>query len=194
MKSENAALQNRTIASLAVERVADPLDVLFDLAISENLETAFLGKFLNVGDVGVSELLRHEHGVISLSDAGAHLIYMCDAGYGLHLLSRWVRELELFSLGEGIRRLTSHPADLYGIKRRGRLTPGSFADMVMFDPTTIGVGNPKRILDLPGGGPRTVREPRGIHGVWINGTMVFDGVDYIKHTKGPGTVLRDFSI
>ena len=192
-RAENAALQNRNVADLAAERGADPMDVMFDLALSENLETAFLGKFLNVGDEGVARLLRHERGVVSLSDAGAHLIYMCDAGYGLHLLSRWVRELGVFSLAEGVRRLTSHPADLYGIKGRGRLTPGSHADMVLFDPATIGVGDPERVSDLPGGGPRTIRKPKGIHGVWINGTQVFDGADYVELAKGPGQVLRDFA-
>ncbi len=192
-KEENSHLQNRTISDLAAEQSADPLDVMLDLALSEGLETAFLGKFLNVGDEGVGELLRHEHGVVSLSDAGAHLIYMCDAGYGLHLLSRWVRELDFFTLQEGVRRLTSHPADLYGIKGRGRLTPGSHADMVIFDPATIGVSDPHRIADLPGGGPRTIRKPTGIHGVWINGTQVYDGEEYVSLAKGPGHVLRDFA-
>ncbi|NKB60532.1 MAG: amidohydrolase family protein [Alphaproteobacteria bacterium] len=192
-KEENRHLQNRTIADLAAEQSADPMDVMFDLALSENLETAFLGKFLNVGDEGVGQLLRHDCGVVSLSDAGAHLIYMCDAGYGLHLLSRWVRELGVFTLAEGVRRLTSHPADLYGIKGRGRLTPGSHADMVLFDPATIGVSDPQRVADLPGGGPRTIRQPKGIHGVWINGTQVFDGEDYVELARGPGQVLRDFA-
>jgi len=192
-KAENAALQNRTVAEVAAERDVDPLDFMLDLALEEDLETAFLGKFLNVGDEGVGELLQHEHGVVSLSDAGAHLIYMCDAGYGLHLLSHWVRKLGVFTLQEGVRRLTSHPADLYGITGRGRLTPGSHADMVLFDPATIGVGAPQRVPDLPGGGPRTIRKPVGIHGVWINGTQVHNGSDYISHQKGPGQVLRDFA-
>ena len=169
------------------------MDVMFDLALSENLETAFLGKFLNVGDEGVGRLLQHDRGVVSLSDAGAHLIYMCDAGYGLHMLSRWVRELGVFSLAEGGRRLTSHPADLYGIKGRGRLTPGNSADMVLFEAAKIGVGDPQRVSDLPGGGPRTIRQPKGVHGVWVNGTQVFDGTDYVEHAKGPGRVLRDFA-
>jgi len=192
-RNENARLENRTIADLAAEQSADPLDVMLDLALSENLETAFLGKFLNVGDDGVGELLRHDRGVVSLSDAGAHLIYMCDAGYGLHLLSHWVRDLGAFTLAEGIRRLTSHPADLYGIKERGRLAPGAHADMVLFDPATIGVSAPERITDLPAGGARTVRHPVGVDGVWINGTPVFDGNAMIDHPRGPGQVLREFA-
>ena len=85
------------------------------------------------------KLLKHEAGVVALSDAGAHLIYMCDAGFGLHFLARWVRERGDFDIVEGIRRLTSHPADLYGIQNRGRIAVGAQADLLLFDPATVGV-------------------------------------------------------
>ena len=111
---------------------------MLDLSLDEDLETAFLGRFLNVGDEGVARLLKHEAGVVALSDAGAHLIYMCDAGFGLHFLAHWVRERGDFDLVEGIRRLTSHPADLYGIENRGRLAVGAQADLLLFDPATVG--------------------------------------------------------
>ncbi|MSO80958.1 MAG: hypothetical protein EXQ97_04870 [Alphaproteobacteria bacterium] len=137
--------------------------------------------------------MRHPAGVVSLSGASAHLIYMCDAGYGLHFLARWVRELVVFDLAEGVRRLTSHPADLYGIEGRGRIAIGATADLLLFDPTTVGITPPERIRDLPGGGRRTIRRPPGVHGVWVNGVKVFDGADYVKHAKGPGQVLDRFS-
>ena len=192
-RAANEPVQNRTIAELAAERASDPLDAMLDLALGEDLETAFLGKFLNVGDDGLAPLLRHDSGVISLSDAGAHLIYMCEAGYGLHLLSHWVRERGDFTLAEAIRRLTSHPAELYGIRDRGRLRPGAWADMMLFNPATVGVGEPHRVADLPAGGRRAIREPRGVRGVWVNGTQVHDGADYADAPRGPGQVLRDFA-
>ncbi|MGE0256714.1 MAG: amidohydrolase family protein [Alphaproteobacteria bacterium] len=191
--AKNAGLTGQSVRDVAAARGADPLDVAFDLGLEENLETGFLGYFLNVGDEGVGHLLRHPAGVVSLSDAGAHLIYMCDAGYGLHFLSRWVRELGVFDLVEGVRRLTSHPADLYGIAGRGRIAVGAQADLLLFDPATVGVTPTERIRDLPGGGRRTIRRPRGVHGVWVNGVPVFDGSDYVKHTQGPGQVLRRFA-
>ena len=120
-KPSNAKYVNRYAAEIAKTEHRDPLDVMLDLSLDEDLETAFLGRFLNVGDEGVARLLKHEAGVVALSDAGAHLIYMCDAGFGLHFLAHWVRERGDFDLVEGIRRLTSHPADLYGIQNRGRL-------------------------------------------------------------------------
>jgi len=191
--AKNGGLTGKSVRDIAAESGRDPLDVAFDLGLEENLETGFLGHFLNVGDEGVGRLLQHPAGVVSLSDAGAHLIYMCDAGYGLHFLARWVRELGVFDLAEGVRRLTSHPADLYGIEGRGRIATGAAADLLLFDPATVGVTPPERIRDLPGGGRRTIRRPRGVHGVWVNGTQVFDGTDYVRHATGPGQVLRRFA-
>lgn len=192
-KPANAKYVNRYVAEIAQSEGRDPLDVMLDLALDENLETAFLGRFLNVGDDGVAKLLKHEAGVVALSDAGAHLIYMCDAGFGLHFLARWVRERGDFDIAEGIRRLTSHPADLYGIQNRGRIAVGAQADLLLFDPATVGVSPAERVADLPGGGRRTIRRPTGVHGVFCNGVMTFDGKDYVKHAKGPGHVLDRFN-
>jgi len=192
-KASNARYVNRYAAEIAQSEHRDPLDVVLDLALDEDLETAFLGRFLNVGDEGVARLLKHEAGVVALSDAGAHLIYMCDAGFGLHFLAHWVRERGDFDLAEGIRRLTSHPVDLYGIPNRGRLTVGAQADLLLFDPATVGVSPAERVADLPGGGRRTIRRPTGVHGVFCNGVRTFDGKDYVKHAKGPGHVLDRFN-
>ena len=137
-KPANAKYVNRYAAEIAETEHRDPLDVMLDLSLDEDLETAFLGRFLNVGDDGVARLLKHEAGVVALSDAGAHLIYMCDAGFGLHFLARWVRERGDFDIVEGIRRLTSHPADLYGIQNRGRIAVGAQADLLLFDPADGG--------------------------------------------------------
>ena len=192
-KPANAKYVNRYAAEIATAEHRDPLDVVLDLSLDENLETAFLGRFLNVGDEGVARLLKHEAGVVALSDAGAHLIYMCDAGFGLHFLARWVRERGDFTIQEGIRRLTSHPADLYGIQNRGRLAVGAQADMLLFDPATVGISPAERVADLPGGGRRTIRRPTGVHGVFCNGVKTFDGKDYVEHAKGPGHVLDRFN-
>jgi N-acyl-D-aspartate/D-glutamate deacylase len=193
-KASNARYVNRYAAEIAASEHRDPLDVVLDLSLDEELETAFLGRFLNVGDDGVAKLLKHEAGVVALSDAGAHLIYMCDAGFGLHFLARWVRERGDFDIAEGVRRLTSHPADLYGIQNRGRIAVGAQADLLLFDPATVGVSPAERVADLPGGGRRTIRRPTGVHGVFCNGVRTFDGKDYVKHAKGPGQVLDRFTV
>ena len=94
---------------------------------------------------------------------------------------------------EGVRRLTSHPAELYGIPNRGRIAVGAQADMLLFDPATVGISPAERVADLPGGGRRTIRRPTGVHGVFCNGVKMFDGKDYVKHAKGPGHVLDRFN-
>ena len=188
----NRALETRTIGALARERNADPVDVFFDLALEENLDTHFIGKFFQNDDAGVAPLLKHSAGVITLSDAGAHLIYMCDAGFGLHFLSHWVRGTGQFTLEEGIRRLTSDCAMRFRIPERGRLVEGAPADMLLFDPATVGISKPHPVHDLPGGGSRMVRSAQGVHGVWVNGSLIHDGKDYVDHAKGPGHVLDRF--
>src|SRR6185503_18837958 len=176
------------VTALAKREGKDPLDYVFD----QPLDVQLVAKLYQNDDAGVAPLLKHPAGVIALSDAGAHLIYFCDAGYGLHFLAHWVRELGAFTLEEGVRRLTEDPAQKYRIPGRGRIACGYKADIVLFDPDKVGVSPPRRVKDLPGGGSRMLRDPVGVHGVWVNGVRVHDGKDYVAHAKGPGQVLKEF--
>ncbi|MCX7231807.1 MAG: amidohydrolase family protein [Burkholderiales bacterium] len=188
-------LQDRTIASLAAEAGVDPIDWLFDFGLAERLGARFAGRFFNNRDEGVAPLITHRAGVITLSDAGAHLGYLCDAGFGLHLLGHWARETGTFTLQEAVRRLTSHPADAYRIPGRGRIVAGAAADLLLFDPATVGISRLRAAHDLPGGARRLVRDPVGVHGTWVNGTRTFDGTTILGHAagRGPGAVLDRFS-
>jgi N-acyl-D-aspartate/D-glutamate deacylase len=177
------------VTDLARRAGKDPLDYVFDLPLEQQL----VGKLYQNDDAGVAPLLKHPAGVIALSDAGAHLIYFCDAGFGLHFLAHWVRETGTFTLEEAVRRLTSHPASLYGIVERGRIVPGAWADLLLFDPARVGVSPLRRVKDMPAGGARMVREPVGVEGVWVNGTRVFDGHALAALDAGPGQVLRRFA-
>jgi N-acyl-D-aspartate/D-glutamate deacylase len=171
----------------------EPLDAFFDLAIKEDLQNHVIGKFFNHIDEGVAPLLKHASSVVTLSDAGAHLIYMCDAAFGLHFLAHWVRETGHFTLEEGVRRLTSQPADRFKIPNRGRLLEGSPADLLLFDPATVGMSKLETAHDLPGGGARKLRSAHGIHGVWVNGCLVHDGKNYVELAEGPGHVIDSFA-
>ena len=165
----------------------DPLDFFCD----QPLGTQMIAKLFQNDDAGVAPLLKHEAGVLALSDAGAHLVYFCDAGFGLHFLAHWVRELGVFTIEEGVRRLTSDPARKYRIPDRGEIRPGACADLLLFDPQAVGVSNLRRVGDLPGGGRRMIRDATGVHGVWVNGVRVHDGRDYTA-ARGPGHVLRRY--
>ncbi len=180
------------MVEVAAARGTDPLDAFFDLALEEDLNTVFAAKLLNVDEDAVEGLLTHDATLISLSDAGAHLSFMCDAGFGLHLLGHWVRERGTFTLAEAVRQLTSVPARMYRIPGRGRLEVGAWADLMLFDPDTVGITRARRVHDLPGGGSRLLRDAEGLHGVWVNGVKVFDGADYCRGARPPGRLIDSF--
>jgi N-acyl-D-aspartate/D-glutamate deacylase len=182
-------LDGRPIAELANAAGRDPLDFFLDLGC----EVQLIAKLFQDNDAGVAPLLRHEQGVVALSDAGAHLIYFCDAGFGLHFLQHWVRETKTFTLAEGVRRLTSDPARKYRIPGRGEIRVRAAADFLLFDPLTVGISQLRKKNDLPGGRTRMLRDPVGLHGVWVNGVQVHDGSGYAALEKGPGQVLTEFS-
>ena len=190
--AKNKDLEDRTIADIAEQRGVDPLDCMLALGLEEDFQTKFTFFMLNMDEDGVAELLVNDGTLISLSDAGAHNALLCDAGYAMYFLGHWVRERGLFDLPTAIRKLTSDPADAYGIVDRGRLAPGAWADMILFDPDTITITKMERHFDLPAGGERLLRRAPGLHGTWVNGVRVFDGDDYVS-VPAPGQVLTEFS-
>ena len=193
MSEKHRGLEGDTIGVAAEKAGADPADFFFDLAIDEDLKTVFVAQMQNIDETAVEEMIKHPASVLATSDAGAHLSFLCDAGYALYLLSRWVREKKSLPLAEAIHQLTSVQADLYGIIDRGRIRAGNFADLVMFDPATVGITKARRAFDLPGGASRLVRDPVGVHGVWINGTRIWNQTGYCVNGTRPGHVLREFS-
>ena len=186
VESARREAEQRSIAELAARGGHDPLDYMLDLALAENLDTVFTALLLNSDEDAVGRLLRHPHSLVSLSDAGAHLTFFNDAGYGLHLLGHWVRRRGALTLADAARRLTSQPAHLFGIKERGALKPGYHADLLLFDPATVDRGPKQRVFDLPGGHPRLTTPAVGVKGVWVNGVRL-DG------EARPGRLLRDFA-
>jgi N-acyl-D-amino-acid deacylase len=192
-RPENRANEQRTIAELARESGRDPLDVMLDLALAEDLDTVFTAMLLNSDEEAVGRMLRHPASLVSLSDAGAHLTFFNDAGFGLHLLGHWSRERGVLGLAEAVERLTGAPARVFGIKDRGALKPGYAADLMLFDPATVNRGPKRRVFDLPGGHPRLDTPALGVHGVWVNGERVADEKGLRKLERLPGRLLREFS-
>jgi N-acyl-D-amino-acid deacylase len=192
-KAEHEHLRGLSIAAIAMRTGADPVDTFFDLALEDDLGTTFVGLLFNADDEGVKPLLQHDAGIIALSDAGAHLGFLCDAGYGLHLLGHWVRERGDFEWADAVRRLTSLPAQRYGIRGRGRIAVGAHADILLFDPETVGISGLLKRSDLPTGASRLVREPLGVHGLWVNGVQVSGPRSLLNLPKGPGQILDRFN-
>ena len=190
--SERGALDKRSIAEMAQAQDKHPLDCMLDLALSERLETNFTVGMFNAEEDAVTRLLTHERACIGLGDAGAHLTFFCQAGTGLYLLQRFVRERGDLTLQDAIYRLTRQPADAMRIAGRGRITVGAHADLFLFDADTVGIGARCMVDDLPGGLERVHTPPLGIHGVWVNGQRVVDASGSLVQQTQPGSVLRQF--
>jgi N-acyl-D-amino-acid deacylase len=185
-------LEGKIIGQLAREQKRDPWDVFLDLGLEDDLDTMFDCRLFNTDEKKVSELLRHPCAAVALSDAGAHLSFLCDAGFGLHLFGHWARERGDLTLEEAVRAVTSTVADAYRIPGRGRIAPGAWADLMLFDPVTVGRGEKRRVNDLPTGASRLDTPAVGLHGVWVNGVRTADVKGVIADCGRPGRLLKEF--
>ncbi len=186
-------LEGRSIKDIASESNVNPLEWLLDHSLNENgMDTLFIAMLLNSDEEAVGKLLKHPRSNITLSDAGAHLTFFNDAGYGLYMLQKWVRENEIMSIEEAIYNLTGKQADIYRIDQRGRLVPGQYADMMLINPDKVGVSQSYRVNDLPGGSSRLNIDGHGIYGVWINGQRVLEDNSIVNRESLPGKVIRGF--
>jgi N-acyl-D-aspartate/D-glutamate deacylase len=123
----------------------------------------------------MAELLNDKSVLLGLGDGGAHLDMLCDSGYPTYVLGTWVREKKVLTLEEAVRRMTSDPADFFGIRDRGRIQPGLAADVVLFSPEEVASGaRPERLYDLPGGGKRMVMRSRGVEMTLVNGVATWE--------------------
>jgi N-acyl-D-aspartate/D-glutamate deacylase len=190
-ETRQADLNGQTLADAARDRGVDVLDRMLDLVIDEGLEVGFWPP--SPGDDDAS--WRRRGGIWGLpdvivggGDAGAHLDAIDSFNYPAVLVGPIVRDRGLVSLEEAVRLLTSVPADLFGLRDRGVLRAGAFADVVVFDPDRIGPGPLELRSDLPAGARRLYAEATGLHHVAVNGSLVVEDGE-LTHAR-PGRVLR----
>ena len=188
---KNQHLKGKSVAEIAREQGRDVLDVFLDLVLEEDLETEFERREVNSDEAAMTALLTSPYTVIGQSDGGAHVVFRTDYSYSTYFLSHWIREKGIMSLEEAIRKLTFVPASLFGLYDRGLVRPGMVADMMVFDPQTIGPLEPGESQDLPGGAKRRKQLARGIEWTVVNGQVLLEKG---KHTGVyPGKVARNLS-
>jgi N-acyl-D-aspartate/D-glutamate deacylase len=186
----NEGYAGRRVAEVAAERGQDPFDALLDIALDDDLRTGFRPRPFPETDENWAyrlEVWRDPRTVVGGSDAGAHLDMMCGATYSTSLLAG-VRTRGGLSIEEAVQLLSDAPARLYGLVDRGRIGAGYHADLVVFDPETVGYGRETTRYDLPGGASRLYTGSTGVLHVLVNGIpVVLDG-ELTGNT--PGTLLR----
>jgi N-acyl-D-aspartate/D-glutamate deacylase len=182
-------LVGKTIAEIAKVRGKDGVDTFLDLGIEDDLGIEYTFARYNADQSKIPGLISDPRTMVGLSDGGAHVDMLCDAGYCTFLLGTWVRERGAMTLEHAVKRITSEPADFFGIKRRGRLMPGMAADVVVFDYNAVGSSMRGEMRqDLPGGGRRLVMQSREIQHVVVNGQTLYD--EGKLSDALPGQVLR----
>ncbi len=168
--------EGRTVAEIAAEQGKDGVDALLDLTLADDLENEFTVQSWNSRADRMAELLNDRSVLLGLGDGGAHLDMLCDSGYPTFVLGTWVRERGVLTLEEAVRRMTSDPADFFGIADRGRVVPGLAADLVLFDAAAVACEpRAERLRDLPGGGKRMVKRSRGVAMTLVNGEITWEG-------------------
>ncbi len=187
----NAGLTGRTVADIAVERGQSPFDCLVDIVLADELRTVLWP--LPSDDDELSWALRatvwsSEWVMLGGSDAGAHLDRMQGAQYPAQLLADCIRGRKLTTVENAVRLMSDVPAQHFGLIDRGRVAPGYHADLVVFDPATVGSSPIRVVDDLPGGCSRLVADPYGFAHIFVNGVETWNAGERTGAT--PGKVLR----
>jgi N-acyl-D-aspartate/D-glutamate deacylase len=183
--------EGRIVGDVAQELGKSPWDTMVDIAIADELRTVFATQDRGQDDATWRrrvEVWRDPRAVVGASDAGAHLDMIDSFSFSTTLLAKAVREHDLMSVEEAVHHLTDRPARLYGLRDRGRLAEGWAADVVVFDPATVGPGPVHTRFDLPGDEGRVYGGAIGINHVLVNGVPCVQG-DQLLPSR-PGTLLR----
>jgi N-acyl-D-aspartate/D-glutamate deacylase len=188
----NEGLKGRRVADIAAERGSeDPFATLVDIVVADDLRTV-LWPIPPDGDDASWELRRQtwadDRAMLGGSDAGAHLDRMCGAPFPTRFLADTLRGRKLVSLERAVQLMTEVPARLFGLRDRGVLAEGAFADVFVFDPETVGAEHATLVHDLPGDSPRLTAGAHGVKRVYVNGIVAVED-DRATGALG-GTVLR----
>jgi N-acyl-D-aspartate/D-glutamate deacylase len=187
----NEGLKGRIVKDIAAERGQSNFGTLLDIVIADDLRTILWPIPQDDDDESWrmrAELWNDPRSMIGGSDAGAHLDRMFGAAYTTQFLADCLRGRKLTSVENAVRMMTSAPASLFGLRDRGVIREGAIADLVMFDPETVGSDEARLVNDLPGDSARLTAGSFGVARVWVGGTVVV--ADSVPTGATPGTVLK----
>ena len=190
--AENEGLKGRKVADIAAERGdPDPFETLVNITAADELKTV-LWPMPTDNDPGSwtlrADTWQNPDVVLGGSDAGAHLDRMAGAPYPTRFLGDCLRGRKLLPLERAIQMMTDEPAQLFGLRERGRLAEGYWADIAVFDPETVTSDDVTLVADLPGGSARLTGGSQGVVRVLVNGVeIVRDGA---ASGALPGTLMR----
>ncbi len=177
-----------TVGEIAARERKHPIDAMLDVAVAGDLRVGFATVLLETPPASMRDLLNCPVSLPGVSDGGAHTKFVTTGRYPTELLSLWVREHELISLEQAHWRLSAYPAMAAGLKGRGSISEGLSADLVLYDPDTVGSEPMERLWDYPAGEWRLVQKSRGYRYTMVNGELTF--IDGTCTDATPGRLLR----
>ncbi len=173
-----------SLASHAAHAGELPVETFIRLSRESRGRALFNFPFLNQRMEAVRDLLHHPQMMVGLGDSGAHVGQIMDAGLPTFFLAHWVRDREEFTLEDGIRRITSDTAGVFGIAERGVIREGALADLNVFDLEALALPLPEYVHDFPGGAGRFVQRSRGYDATVVNGQVFMEGLDHTGALAG----------
>lgn len=178
----------RSLADEATRRGVSAAEAYMDLMVETDATAMLHRPVANLDFDALQEILTHPDVVLGLADSGAHVSQIMDASQPTWFLTHWVRNRGAFTIEDGIRRLTSDTARLFGLEGRGVLEPGAHADVNVLDLAAMRLNMPDVVTDFPGGAKRLIQRAEGYDYTLVNGQVFMeDG----EHTGAlPGTLLR----
>ena len=177
-----------SMGELARQQGVNPVELMIDMALERDFKMFFRQPLANENQDHVLEMMKHPRSVVTFSDSGAHVAQIMDSSLQTHLLSYWVREKQALSLEAAVRQITYDTATLWGLHDRGLVRQGMTADLLVFDPQTIGARLPEVVYDLPAGARRLKQTADGLKHSIVAGEVVLTNNE---HTGAvPGRLLR----
>ena len=177
-----------SMAELARAKGMHPVELMIDMALERDLKMFFRQPIANEDQSQVLDMMKHPRSVITFSDSGAHVSQIMDSSLQTHLLSYWVREKQAMTLEEAVKQITYNTATMWGLHDRGLIREGMAADLVVFDPKTIGARMPDVVHDLPAGAKRLKQTADGILNTVVNGEILLTNNEHSGAV--PGQLLR----
>ncbi|MDP1965840.1 MAG: amidohydrolase family protein [Reyranella sp.] len=179
---------HKTMADLARQKNTHPVELMIDMALERDMKFFMMQPIANEIQGEALELMKHPRSVVTFSDSGAHVSQIMDSSLQTHLLSHWVREKQAFTLEEAVKLITCDTATQFGFHDRVLLREGMAADIVVFDPDTVGPRMPEVVCDLPAGAKRLRQKADGMRATIVNGQVVLR--DNEPTGNLPGQLIR----
>jgi len=188
VKAENKSLEGLTLRKAAAQTGKHPVDVMLDLAVSEELKTEFFAPAVNQDMELMKDLIDTPHIAFGVSDGGAHTKFLTAGRFPTEGIVKYCREKGWLSLEDIHWRLSALPAFCAGFKDRGFLREGAPADVVVYDFEKLAVTPIEILHDLPGNEWRRVQKSEGYKWIIVNGQVTFQDGECTGAT--PGKLLR----